>query len=333
MGSLFRGALNAIKQVGLKSGERVLIIVERANVSVGRAIEKACMRKTNKIDFFVLEDFGKRPLVFVPRELLESCRRVDVVFFLPAHARAGKINERFTLRMPLTEIAVKNRARFAAMIGADEECLKQGMCVDYGKIRALSKKLFKVVSRAGTIFVSSLEGTFLSVKLSSNLKWVVADGFIGPGQWSNLPDGEVFTVPLRVDGVAVINGSMGDVFSKYGSLEKSPVYWVIEDSRVKSVFCPANKGLEAEFRALLLFDKNANKIGEFALGANFGVRRIIGNLLQDEKIVGVHLACGNPYPALTGAKWRSGIHCDGVILKPTVFVGEKLVMKHGKFVF
>jgi aminopeptidase len=53
-------------------------------------------------------------------------------------------------------------------------------------------------------------------------------------------------------------------------------------------------------------------VGEFAIGTNIGVRDVIGNILQDEKIPGVHIAFGNPYGAHTGADWYSATHIDVV---------------------
>ena len=39
-------------------------------------------------------------------------------------------------------------------------------------------------------------------------------------------------------------------------------------------------------------------------------KKIIGNLLQDEKFPSIHIATGCPYPEMTGAKWDSKAHCD-----------------------
>ena len=329
-----QGAVNATKCVSLRRNEPVLILAEKANIRVGGALRRACEKKTKRIDFFVMEQFGKRPLRFLPEELREAAKRCKVAFSTVGSSRKGKLNERFTVRKPLTDLLMKHNVRFAAMVGVDEECMKQGMCVDYKKIQLACKALYSVVKNAKQITVSSPHGTALVVDFSPKLKWLVADGNIEPGTWSNLPDGEVFTCPANVNGIAVINGSLGDVFSrKYKSLEKTPVRWHIVDSRIVAVECHQNRKLEAEFKRYIKLDRNSNRIGEFAVGANYGVKKIIGNLLQDEKIVGVHMAAGYPYPELTGAKWNSKVHCDGVITKPTVFVDGMLLMDNGKFVF
>jgi len=328
----YKGALQATKNMSLCRNEKVLIVCEKANLDVARKLGDACLTKTEHIHLFVLERFGKRPLKVLPAYIKNAASKAAVAFYLPEGVLKGKINERFTVRMPLTRIVTSHRGRVAAMIGVDRKCMEQGMNADYKKIAALTKKVYDVVSDAHQITVSTERGTAIVVEFSKKLKWLKADGIIGRGEWSNLPDGEVFTCPLNVNGVAVINGSLGARFSrKYGNLSKTPITWHIENSRVMEVSCPKNKKLEREFSDYLSHDKNSNRIGEFAVGTNTAVKKIIGNLLQDEKIPGVHMAVGNPYPELTGANWRSNIHCDGVMPKATIYTDGKLLMEKGRF--
>ena len=61
------------------------------------------------------------------------------------------------------------------------------------------------------------------------------------------------------------------------------------------------------------------------------LKRLIGNLLQDEKFPGVHIALGDSYPDKTGADWTSKAHNDGVMRDPTVVVDGRTIMKSGKF--
>jgi|SRR3989344_1708625 len=334
MDKFYKGALQATKNMSLHKNEKVLIVCEKANIDVARKLGDACLTKTQQIHFFVLEDFGKRPLKELPKYIANAASKSSVAFYLPEGSMQGKINERFTVRMPLTKIVTSHKGRLAAMIGIDRKCMEQGLNADYKKISALTKKVYNIVSRAEQISVSTEHGTSIVAEFSRKLKWQKADGLIKAGTWSNLPDGEVFTCPLNVNGVAVINGSLGSRFSrKYGSLAKNPITWHIENSRVVEVSCPKNKRLEKEFSSFILHDKNSNRIGEFAVGTNIGVKKIIGNLLQDEKIPGVHMAVGNPYPEITGANWQSNIHCDGVMPKASVYADGKPLMRKGKFTF
>ncbi len=72
-------------------------------------------------------------------------------------------------------------------------------------------------------------------------------------------------------------------------------------------------------------------MGEFAIGTNIGVRDVIGNILQDEKIPGIHIAFGNPYGAHTGADWYSGTHIDVVGRKFDVWIDGRQIMHSGVF--
>jgi leucyl aminopeptidase (aminopeptidase T) len=92
-----------------------------------------------------------------------------------------------------------------------------------------------------------------------------------------------------------------------------------------------NKELLSELKQYLKQDGNANRVGEFACGTNFFLKDFIGNLLQDEKFPGVHVAFGNPFPEHTGANWRSTGHVDGVMRRCSLKFDDILVVEDGLF--
>jgi len=64
----------------------------------------------------------------------------------------------------------------------------------------------------------------------------------------------------------------------------------------------------------------ADRIGEAAIGTNYGITKFTKNMLFDEKIGGtIHIALGNSYPESGGIN-KSAIHWD--ILKDTKKNGE-----------
>ena len=85
---------------------------------------------------------------------------------------------------------------------------------------------------------------------------------------------------------------------------ETPLTIRVEDSRLREAHS-ANQELEDEFWHYCHTDENSDRVGEFAIGTNIGVHDVIGNILQDEKIPGIHIAFGNPYGAHTGADWYS----------------------------
>ncbi|PYI58741.1 MAG: hypothetical protein DMC60_12095 [Verrucomicrobia bacterium] len=84
---------------------------------------------------------------------------------------------------------------------------------------------------------------------------------------------------------------------------------------------PHGTEFEAEFSPKL----------EFAIGTNIACTHIIGHILQDEKIPGVHIAFGHPYAEHTGANWVSKTHIDCVGRDFDVWFNGEQVMRDGKF--
>jgi len=220
------------------------------------------------------------------------------------------------------------------MINFSEIMMSQGMAADYAVIQEVSAKVADVVKNAKTIHVTTPAGTDATFTFDTKYKWVVSDGNITAGHWSNLPDGEVFTAPVDAEGTVVVDGILGDYFTdKYGTLDKTPLKYELKGSRcVKgSVEC-SNQELKEDWEKYTFeTDENSARVGEFAIGTNVALKELIGNLLQDEKFPGVHVALGDSYSNKTGSGWSSKAHLDGILIKPTVEVDGKLIMKDGEF--
>jgi leucyl aminopeptidase (aminopeptidase T) len=72
-------------------------------------------------------------------------------------------------------------------------------------------------------------------------------------------------------------------------------------------------------------------VGEFAIGTNIELKHVIGQILQDEKFPGIHIAFGNPYKEHTGADWYSSTHIDVVGLRFDIWVDGRKIMERGRF--
>src|SRR5438067_677085 len=175
------------------------------------------------------------------------------------------------------------------------------------------------------------QGTEFEAEFSPKLKWLKTSGLITPEKWGNLPGGEIFTSPKDCNGIFVVDGVVGDYLcAKYGDLAAAPLTVEVENSRIRSLRSE-NKKLLEEFRAYTSTDENSNRVGEFAIGTNTACTHIIGNILQDEKIPGVHIAFGHPYAEHTGADWISKTHIDCVGRDFDIWFDGEQVMRGGKF--
>jgi leucyl aminopeptidase (aminopeptidase T) len=184
---------------------------------------------------------------------------------------------------------------------------------------------------ATRLTVKTPAGTDFIATFDPSLVWVKTSGLINPRYWSNLPAGEVFTTPASVDGTLICDGTAGDYFnSKYGSLEATPLFLEIRDGRLVGARCE-RRDLEQDFWRYCHTDENSDRVGELAFGTNFGLRRMIGILLQDEKVPGVHLAFGDPYGSQTHADWKSRTHVDVLTRDCNVWIDDEQVIADGQY--
>jgi len=337
MNAIELGARQAVLNcVRVQKGENVVIITDKATEYLANAIKKEALAVGGNVKMFLMENFGNRPddgvnpLKF-PDEIARAMTECQVSFYIAA----GKKNELSSFRRPMCAVVDNNNIRHAHMPNFTERMMSEGMASDYVKIKEITKKVHDVVKVAKEIRVTSKAGTDLTVKVdNAKYKWVLSDGDIKPGHWSNLPDGEIFTYVPDANGKVVVDGCFGDFFNaKYGEITNTPLSYTMKNGRcVKgSVECK-NAELKKEFEDYTFnTDANSDRLGEFAIGTNTGLKSLIGNLLQDEKFPGVHLALGNPYPEKTGAEYSSEAHNDAILKHVTVYVDGKKIMEDSKF--
>jgi aminopeptidase len=332
MGTMAEGVRQAIencRKVG--KGEDVVIITDRETLEIGTALRTAAEKSTGKAArFYVMEDFGARPIPFPPA-IEEALAAADVSIY----AAQGAKGELATFRQPMLRTIEGNpKLRHAHMIGITPQIMTDGMCSDYQEIQRISKLVYDKVKNARSIRVVTDKGNDFTAEFSSELRWTVSDGDITPGHWKNLPDGEVFTSPATLNGQVVIDGCLGDFFAeRYTSLEDTPIRIEVRDGGAirESLRCD-NEELRREFAEYIFeTDGNSHRVGEFAIGTNTGLTHLIYNLLQDEKFPGVHIAFGSPLPGKTGAQWDSKAHVDGVIKNPNIYVDGTPIMLQGTF--
>ncbi len=333
MGTMAEGVQQAVENcLRIQTGERVVVITDAQTREIGAALKEAAETIGASVAFFLMEDFGVRPIDF-PGAIGEALAEADV----SVYAAQGAEGELQSFRMHMIKAIEANpELRHGHMIGITPEIMADGMCSDYVEIQRISKLVYEKVKDASEIRVQTAKGCDFTARFNPEWKWVISDGDVQPENWKNLPDGEVFTAPLSAEGRIVIDGCLGDFFTeRYGSLAVTPVTLEVREGRAirESLKCD-NEPLRAEF-AKYIFEsnENSNRMGEFAIGTNTGLTRLIYNLLQDEKFPGVHVAFGCPYPSKTGADWDSQTHVDGVIIAPTITVDGQILMNHGQFTF
>jgi leucyl aminopeptidase (aminopeptidase T) len=310
--------------------EKVTLITDTATQEIAASIGKQLEARGCEWNAFLLEDLAPRPLVNMPAEVLADMESSHVSIF----AVQVQQNELLS-RMQMTDVVNRRHMRHAHMVNITAEIMCQGMRADFDLVDRLSQQVLNRVKKATRIRATTAAGTDITAEMNPGYKWFKTSGIISPEKWGNLPGGECFTSPGEVNGRFVVDGVVGDwLCARYGLLDKTPLTIEIAQNRIVS--CASdNKALEADFWAYTHTDENSDRVGEFAIGTNLGVERVIGNILQDEKFPGIHIAFGNPYGEHTGAPWRSGTHIDVVGLGFNIWLesegGQEQIMRDGRF--
>jgi len=321
------GARNAVEScLRIQQYEKVTLITDVACQEIGASLVRELDLRGVNYNAFVLEDFAPRPLKDMPGPILDDMETSDVSIF----AVKAQANELRT-RMQMTDVVNRRKMRHAHMVNIERRIMLEGMRADFNEVDRISTQVWQMAGAAKEIRATTPAGTNLIGRFSPRLKWVKTSGIISPHKWGNLPGGETFTTPERVDGTFVIDGVVGDYLcEKYGDLRDTPLTIRIADSRLLEAHS-ANKELEDEFWRYCHTDENSDRVGEFAIGTNIALHSVIGNILQDEKLPGIHIAFGNPYGAHTGAEWYSSTHIDVVGRQFDIWIDGRQIMQSGAF--
>src|ERR1700693_6148677 len=321
------GARNAVSVcLRIQPSEKVTVMTDEATREIAASLVHELEVLGASYKAWILEDLAPRPLTDLPREIMDDLETTQVSIFA-VQAQANELKS----RMQMTDVVNRRKIRHAHMVNINHQIMLERMRADFMKRDRISSKVVETVRRAKQVRARTSAGTDLTADLSPEYRWLKTSGIISPDKWGNLPGGEVFTTPGEVNGTFVIDGVVGDwLCAKFGSLREKPLTIRVEGNRLVSAES-RNLELRDDFWAYTHTDENSDRVGEFAIGTNIELKDVIGQILQDEKYPGVHIAFGNPYGAHTGAQWYSSTHIDVVGRNFDIWVDDQQIMRDGQF--
>jgi aminopeptidase len=194
--------------------------------------------------------------------------------------------------------------------------------LDYRKLQPAMKALKSLMEKTDRVLIKG-PGT----NLRFSIKGIPA---IVCGGDRNIPDGEVFTCPVR-------NSVEGHVTFNAPSIYQSVAFDGIRLEFRAGKIVDASSNQTAKLNKILDSDAGARYVGEFSLGFNPHVLHPMRDILFDEKIAGsFHLTPGQAYEEADNGN-RSQVHWDMVnIQRPDYGGGEiyfdgKLIRRNGEF--
>src|SRR5690348_3399460 len=195
--------------------------------------------------------------------------------------------------------------------------------LDYRKLRPGMNALKRLMERTDKVKIVG-PGTDLRFSIKK-IPAVICGGD------RNIPDGEVFTAPVRdsVNGVVSFNAPTIYQGTNFDNIN-------LEFEKGKVVKATSNQ--TKKLNDILDADLGARYIGEFSLGFNPHILHPMRDILFDEKIAGsFHFTPGQAYETADNGN-RSQVHWDMVNIQRreygggAIYFDGKLIRKNGEFV-
>jgi leucyl aminopeptidase (aminopeptidase T) len=307
---LSEAADTAIGQcLNVTAGETVVVVTDDKRAPIGEALYAAATDVTDDatiLRYPPAEQHGTEPPAPVAAAMAESD-----VFLAPTTKSLSHTRARGA--------ACDAGARGATLPGITEDVFTTGLDADYAAIDAACDDVLAQIDDADEIRVTSPEGTDITFGIGDR-EWLADTGMVHePGDFSNLPAGEVFVAPETATGTFIVDGTM----MPHGRLEDGhTLTFEVVDGQVTAISDDAIRA-DVEAAAEAVGDAAYN-LAELGIGTNVGVDELVGSVLLDEKAGGtVHIAIGDN--AGIGGETDAPIHLDGILRHPTVFAdGEEI---------
>lgn len=308
--TLQRAAIKLLKQnINLREHEKVVVVTDRKNCPIFKAICSAVKLMNGDLTEIHISKnrTHSSPLPKLEKTFCQS----DIII---------AITDKSISHCPETRIAGKKYGvRVISMVEVDKSLFLKAMRANKKKIKTISNKLSEKLKKCKKVKITTPSGTDIKVNVIKNAICVDDGDSTLKGKLNNLPYGEVAMIPINmVDGVIAID------FSRVNIKPKNHAKIVVRKGRIVDYNNLKAKNFVEYLRKI--DGEKALKVVELGLGTNPEHKNLLRKIIHDEKILGsVHIAFGG-----FGNKRRCKIHEDVILLKPTVFFDNKLVIEKGK---
>ncbi|MBC7334594.1 MAG: aminopeptidase, partial [Actinobacteria bacterium] len=311
----------------VKKGERVLIeCVGTSAIPLVKELIKQIYKtgaepftslKEPSITREILKSCNKKQMEFMAQCELVTIKGVDAFIGIRAGDNVSELNDVPSENMntymkyyskPVSDERINNTKwvvvrypnnAMAQLAGFSLEAFEDfyfDVCnLDYDKMSKAMDNLVNLMNRTDKVRITgkNTDITF-SIKGIPSVKCA--------GEY-NIPDGEVFTAPIKES----VNGKIAfNCPAVYQGFTYENIFLEFRDGKIVNAEANDIK----RFNEILNIDEGARYIGEFAIGLNPYITKPIKDILFDEKIMGsFHLTPGNCYKEAFNGN-ESAIHLD-----------------------
>ncbi len=295
--------------MGVKKGEQILIVTDTPLQELGLHFFEAAKdleTEAMHISFLPRDNNGEEPPEVVAAAMKNAHVAILITSRSLSHTKARKQ-------------ANLNGTRVASMPGLTEGMIGRTLAFDYSKLQKDCAELEDVLTKGKEVHLTTKLGTDLTFSIENRMGQIDGGVYIKPGDFGNLPAGEVYIAPVEgtAKGQIVIDGSMAGV----GLLDE-PITIKVDNGLAVEV--TGGKSAEKLKAILDKYGEKSRNIAELGLGVH-PQAELTGYILEDEKIAGsVHIALGDN--SNFGGTVEVASHLDGVIMNPTLKIDGKLIL-------
>lgn len=250
----------------------------------------------------------------------ENMRLYETYYQTPVHHNIRVPHTRWVvLRYPNAAMAQLSNTSTEAF----EDFYYKVCNLDYSKMAKAMESLVEYMNRTDKVQLKG-PGTDLTFSIK-DIPAIACDGHM------NIPDGEVYTAPVRDSINGVISYNTPSIQQGFTFEE---IKLEFKDGKIINASANDTKRINEIFD----IDEGARYVGEFAIGVNPYILNPMKDILFDEKIQGsIHFTPGNCYEEASNGN-ASAIHWDLVLIQQPqwgggeIYFDDVLIRKDGIFV-
>lgn len=311
-----RGAATVVKTcLGVKKGERILIVTEPEKMNIAKAVAQAVYGEYAEPTLIIMlprDRDGQEPPESVAEAMKKSDGFISIVGRSITHTHAVKDACQAGSRgIMLTQFS-------------EDMMIHGGLEADFPQSARDCKAVAKKLGGAKKIRLTTAAGTDLTYSAVGR-RYNAMYCMVEPGEFAPVPTVEANVSPLEgtANGTIVVDASIP--YINIGLLEQ-PVICRVENGRITSIDGGAQARLLAE-DLKSKNDANVYNVAEMGVGLNPKCR-FMGFMLEDEGVFGsVHIGIGT---SLTlGGNVKAACHYDLIMHRGTIEVDNEIIMKDG----
>lgn len=304
--------------LGMKSGESLLIVTEPDKMSIAETLAASAWRMDIEPVMGIMmprHTDSSEPPKIIAEAMKASDAFLSVVGKSITHSDAVKS-------------AIEAGSRGLVLTQFSEDMMIEGgMEADFEELAPLCKDMAQALEEAEEIKLTTPMGTDLTFSTKGR-RGNALYCMVEPGEFSTAPTIEANTTPIEGTAEGKIVADASVPYLGIGLLDE-PMYFEVEKGNIVSI----EGGPQADVLRDDLASKNdpgVYNIAEIGIGLNPSCR-FIGLMLEDEGVFGsVHIGIGTS--ANLGGELRAACHYDLIMTKPTVIADGKVLLKDGDVV-